>query len=146
MYLMRVEDQLAWFGIKSVQLGRRYRLLLVLSVVLAGMTPLLILVSELPKIVQALPAALASMISGTIAIYGYPEQIAAFGRTLDEIRSQKFRFMSRVAPYDGNDAFPRFVERVELAITSGSAQGRQAWLKGASGVAQGQDASGADSR
>lgn len=97
-YLERVRDHEVWFDRKSIALTRQYQRLLVASVVLAGATPLLVLVSGLPKVVQALPAALASMISGIAAIYAYPGRIAAYGRARDAIESQRVRFENRFDP------------------------------------------------
>jgi hypothetical protein len=127
-YLQRVRDHQRWFSLVSVRLTRQYQGLQIASVVLAGTTPLLILISQLPKVIQALPAALAAMVSGISAIYGYPGRIAAYGSAQDEIESELIRFEHALTPYDGNDAFILFVERVEKVISRGAAEGRAAWL------------------
>jgi hypothetical protein len=145
-YLERVRDHELWFDRKSIQLTQRYQRLLVASVVLAGSTPLLVLVSELPKVVQALPAALASMLSGISAIYSFPDRIAAYGRARDAIESQRVRFENRLPPYDDDESFGTFAERIEQAISSGVAEGRAAWLRGASQFRQPSDATNAATR
>ena len=43
------------------------------AVVLAGLTPILILWTGVPKAVQALPAALAAILAGLVAVFGFPE-------------------------------------------------------------------------
>jgi hypothetical protein len=72
------------------------------------------------------------MVSGVSAIYAYTGRIAAYGRARDEIQSQRVRFENGLSPYDGDDAFAKFVERIEQAISSGAAEGRAAWLKAVS--------------
>jgi Protein of unknown function (DUF4231) len=103
-YLEHVQDHEVWFDRKSTRLTQRYQQLAIASVVLAGTTPLLLLVTGLPKVVQALPAALASMVSGVTAIYAYTGRISAYGRARDEIQSQRVRFENGLSPYDSDDA------------------------------------------
>ena len=121
--LKRCADEIAWYEtVKRNQ--RRLRLLLLVSIiVLSGLTPLLILIDGAPKVAQALPAAVAGMLTAISATFRVPENYARFSYTLEALKSEKFKYETRAGKdyslsVNDDKALERFVTRMEDLIIS----------------------------
>lgn len=105
------------------------------AIVLAAMTPVLILVSGTPKWIQAFPAAAASIASAFLGTFHWRENFLRFANTAEALRSEKVRYDARVGSLYGGrvddaKAFDTFVQRMEDIISSETAEWRTAYTSG----------------
>jgi len=88
------------------------------TIVLGALTPVLILWSEVPKPVQALPAALASVAASLNAVFRWRENWAVRAYTSEALKRELVKFKSRAteeyyASLDDQKALSNFVNRIE---------------------------------
>lgn len=128
--LQRCQDEIRWYeNVKRRQRLAHYALQASV-IVLSGMTPLLILIDQLPKPLQALPAALAGMLAAINGVFHISENYARFAYTSEALKSERFRFETRTtrdyaAEVDDYKALDRFVSRIEELIMSDVSDWRQ---------------------
>lgn len=105
----------------------------VAAVALSGLTAILILWSEVPKPVQALPATLASILTGVIAIFRWHENYIRSAYTAEALRSERAKFEARATPYGitvkDDQALDTFVSRVEAILMDAAVQWRTAHVQ-----------------
>jgi uncharacterized protein DUF4231 len=92
-------------------------------VLLGAATPVLILWSTLPKAVQALPAALASVAASLVGTFRWLQNKARYSYTAEALKSERVLFATRTPPNygldrDDDEALATFVSRIEqVAMT-----------------------------
>jgi len=117
----RVENQIIWYDEKS-QFNQRWFKRLQVSVILASATiPFLvgILPSEsiwLKVIVGSLGLIVAAAAS-ILGLYKFQENWIEYRTTCESLRHEKFLFLTKTDPYNTEDPFHLFVERVEGLIS-----------------------------
>jgi hypothetical protein len=84
------------------------------AVLLAGVTPLLLL-TGLPKALQALPAALASILGALVAIYHWQDNVTRSAYAAEALKSERAKFIIRATDRYKNEesALDKFVARIE---------------------------------
>lgn len=106
-----------------------HHLFLALSILLSGLTPVLILWTDLPKAVQALPAALGAVAAGLPGVFHWREDWIRFGYTSELLKSELNKFETRsTKTYSlrlGQEvALDHFVQRTEKIILSETSEWR----------------------
>ena len=130
----RYNAEIEWYE-KAKRNQRRLRQLLLSSIIIfSGLTPLLLLIDNIPKFVQALPAALAAILAALNASFRVPENYTRFSYTLEALKSEKFKFETRAsADYgikvDEQKTLERFVTKMEELLISEVTDWRQVVLK-----------------
>ena len=92
-------------------------------IVLSALTPILILWSDLPKPVQALPAAIASICAALNAVFRWRENWVLRAHTSEALKRELLKFKTRTseeyrADLDDQQALANFVARVESLTMS----------------------------
>jgi hypothetical protein len=82
-----------------VRARRTYILLQSSSIFLSGLTPILILGTELPKIYQALPAAIASIGAGIAATFHLQENWISFKNSSEALKGELVAFETRTSEW-----------------------------------------------
>jgi hypothetical protein len=116
--LRRCEEQIRWYDRYSKREWRLFTLFQSAAIALAAATPVLILWSSVPKAVQALPAALASIAAGLVGTFRWLQNKTRFAYTAEALKSERILFETRTPPHYGldvtNDQAPAaFVGRIE---------------------------------
>ena len=99
----------------------RYQTAQILAIVFSGLTPVLILWTDLPKPLQALPAALAAIAAGLNGVFQWKENYIRFAFTVEAIQSERVKFKTRTtreyaAKLAEHEALENFVTRVETLV------------------------------
>ena len=89
-----------------------YWVLQMAVIALSAITPVLILVDDIPKAVQALPPALAAIAAGALGMFQMRETAGAFEVTATRLKNELFLFENRSGVYEGADPARRFVETI----------------------------------
>jgi hypothetical protein len=88
------------------------------AIILSGLTPVLILVTEIPKLYQALPAALASIASGFVVAFHFQENWVTCKNTAEALKAELLSFETRTGEWyrvgiPKNRALENFLSRIE---------------------------------
>jgi hypothetical protein len=95
------------------------------AVLLAGLTPILLL-TEISRVLQALPAAIASILGALVAIYHWQDNVARTAYASELLQSAQARF--NIDRYNDNErALKTFVDRVENIRLTEVSGWRAAW-------------------
>ena len=89
--LRRCEEQIGWYDRYSKREWRLFALFQSAAIALAAATPVLILWSSVPKAVQALPAALASIAAGLVGTFRWLQNKTRFAYTAEALASARTR-------------------------------------------------------
>jgi hypothetical protein len=84
------------------------------AVLLAGITPVLLL-TGISKALQALPAALAAILGGLVAIYHWQDNVSRCAYAAEALKSERAKFVIRATDRHNNDksALDNFVAQIE---------------------------------
>jgi hypothetical protein len=117
----RLDDQIDWYDRKSIWNQRWYKRLQLLVFIAAATIPFLsgYIDEKLPWI-QYVIGLLGMIIAATTAIlglYNFQENWIKYRTTCESLKKEKYRYLTNVTPYGGEDSFTLLVERVEGLIS-----------------------------
>jgi|SRR5579859_1568950 len=132
--LERYRDEIQWYEQIKHRQRRAYLLLQVCVIAFSGLTPLLILIDQVPKTLQALPAALAGVLAAILATFRLQDNYVRFGYTTEALKSELLKYEARGDRDYGPDvddqlAFERFVSRMEGLIMAEVTDWRQSAIR-----------------
>lgn len=114
------EEQIRWFELHSRADWILYRSFQVGVIVLSGTSPVLLLFTNLPKPLQALPAALAALAAAVAAGFHWHEDAVRWAATRELLKSELRQYRTAAGHYgsglDSAQALDGFVTRVEGII------------------------------
>jgi hypothetical protein len=102
------------------------------AIVFAGLTPILILWTDVPKAIQALPAALAGILAGLVAVFGYPENKGRWAEAIAALEGERVKYLTRTTPVQGTpnptdeELLKAFVTNVEAIVMTTTREWRRA--------------------
>lgn len=116
----RVEHQLNWYGKRSAYNKRWYYRLQFITLLAAAAVPVISLSSGDIRVrfLVAILGAIAATAAGVLSMYQFRDQWLDYRSTAESLKFEKHLFLTRSAPYATQDAFSRFVQRVESIIIS----------------------------
>jgi hypothetical protein len=131
--LSRYQELIQWYEKHKRSQRRVYQLLQGCVILFSGLTPILILIDQTPKALQALPAALAGIFTAILATFRFQDNYVRFGLTLELLKSELFRYEMKAARayapgVDEQKALERFVEKMEDLIRAEVMDWRQTVL------------------
>ena len=119
----RLDDQQTWYEDKSAWNQTWYKRLRMVEVVLAAGIPF---VSSLigkfpdsPNVVPIIVSMIAFLIAATsalLALYRFQDNWLQYRSTAEQLKREKFLFLTKNQPYDGEDAFHVLVDNVERIL------------------------------
>ena len=119
----RLDDQQTWYAGKSAWNQTWYKRLRMVEVVLAAGIPF---VSSLigkfpdsPNVVPIIVSMIAFLIAATsalLALYRFQDNWLQYRSTAEQLKREKFLFLTKNHPYDGEDAFHVLVDNVERIL------------------------------
>jgi hypothetical protein len=119
--IQRCEELIARYDSLRNRHRIAYHTLLVASLVLSGITPVLVLATGLSPVIQALPAALAAIATGVIGIFQWRDSYPRCTYVCESLRSEETKYRTRTTPAYSSDladqqALNNFVMRVEAIV------------------------------
>ncbi|HKP52301.1 MAG TPA: DUF4231 domain-containing protein [Chloroflexia bacterium] len=104
-------------------------------IMLSAITPVLILWTELPKVIQALPAAIVAIIIGLSGIFQWRDNYVRNAYTAEKLKLEQLKFQTRTTKdysvnIDERMALDNFVSRVEALTTREVSEWRRLMLDG----------------
>lgn len=110
---------IGWYETHKKRQRYAYWVSQIVTVILSGITPILILVGNIPAIWQAIPPAIVTINIGLSGVFQWKENYLRFAYTSQALKSEKIRFETRSSKeydrkMDAADALDRFVTRVDI--------------------------------
>ncbi len=116
----RLEDQIRWYSSESSRCKVRYRGLRLTEIVAAAIIPLLSGMGNNVLYGNWIIGSLGMLIAisaATGSLFKYHENWIQYRATSEALKHEKFLFLGRSSPYDGENAFQILVQRVEQLIS-----------------------------
>lgn len=116
----RVDNQIEWFNKKSGAYKRYYNILRMLELVIAGLIPFLTGYVDLYILIKptiGLMGVLVGLIAGILSLFKFQENWIQYRSACESLQSEKYLFQTNAAPYDTDQAFHIFVQKVESMLT-----------------------------
>ncbi|MDH3694537.1 MAG: DUF4231 domain-containing protein [Gammaproteobacteria bacterium] len=118
----RVDDQILWYSNKSGWNQKVYKRLRVLEIVCAASIPFLVshVTAETVtlKVVVGVLGVCVAVVSGAVALYKFHENWVQYRSTSESLKHEKFLFLTKTEPYDIDESYPLFVQRIEFIISN----------------------------
>jgi len=117
----RVDDQIAWYDGKGGKNQLGFKLLRVIEIVAAAAIPILAAYSGVCPAIRFVVAILGgaiAVIAALMGLYQFQENWTHFRSTCEALRHEKYLYMTKTEPYDTEDSFPLFVQRIESLIST----------------------------
>lgn len=128
----RLDDQLDWYDGKSARNQRNYKILKMIEFVTAASIPLSAALFDGWVYFAALAAGLGVVIaisSAANGLFRFQENWIQYRTTAEQLKHEKYLFMTHTDPYSGEDAFALLVQRVEGLIARETSSWAQAVKK-----------------
>jgi hypothetical protein len=124
----RVEDQIKWLSHASGQNQQWFKKLRAAEIVMGCTIAYLVSHADLAP-VQFLTGAMGvavAAISGLLSLYRFQEKWVEYRVTAENLKREKYFFLTGTAPYDGKDKYPTLVSRVEAILAAENMQWAEA--------------------
>jgi hypothetical protein len=117
------EKHLDWYGKARDRNRTAFQISQGMALTLSGLTPVLILWSDLPKTIQALPAALAAILTGLNGIFHWRDNYIIFAYTWNNLANEKIKYVTRATEdyglkVDKENALSNFVSNIDKHIVN----------------------------
>lgn len=117
----RVDDQINWYSGKSQWNQHCFKTLRIIELTFASMIPFLVhgitTESMLLKVIVGSMGVCIAVISGLVALYKFQENWIEYRTTAETLKHEKYLFLTKSKPYDGEGCFNQFVDRIESLIS-----------------------------
>jgi len=118
----RVDGQINWYDKKSQFNQRWYKCLRVGEIVAATAIPFLAgYMSDKTPAIQVVVGFLGfiiAIIAGVVALCQFQENWVEYRTTCESLRHEKYLFLTQTEPYNVDNPFPLFVQRVESLVST----------------------------
>lgn len=116
----RLEDQISWYSTKSSACQKRYKVLRLIEIIAAALIPLLTGMGDKVPYGSWIVGSLGVLIAVAAAagsLLKYHENWIYYRTTCEQLKHEKYLFVTRSGSYTGQDAFTLLVEHVEELIS-----------------------------
>ena len=128
----RINDQIGWYDRKSTTNQRWFKRLRFAEIVAAAAIPFLsgFADNSFPiKIAIGALGVFVAVIASLLGLLQLQVHWIEYRATAESLRREKFLFLTQTAPYDEDDAFHLFVQRVEALLTKENTEWAQFMMK-----------------
>ncbi len=128
----RINDQIGWYDRKSTTNQRWFKRLRFAEIVAAAAIPFLsgFADNSFPiKIAIGALGVFVAVIASLLGLLQLQVHWIEYRATAESLRREKFLFLTQTAPYDEDDAFHLFVQRVEALLTKENTEWAQSMMK-----------------
>ena len=114
----RVDDQLTWYSKKSAANKSWHFRLQLITLVAAALVPVVSLSSSEfgVRVVVAIIGSIAAIAAGVVALFQFRDLWVDYRSTAEQLKYEKFLFLTGSEPYSSAESFSLFVNQVESII------------------------------
>ncbi len=115
----RVDDQLAWYCKKSTSNKNWHFRLQLATLISAASVPVISLSSSelIVRMLVAIVGSIAAITAGMVSLYQFRDLWVDYRSTAEQLKFEKYLFLTGSEPYSSSDSFSLFVIRVENTIS-----------------------------
>jgi len=112
----RLDDQLSWYSKKSRSNQKWFKGLRLIEITSAALIPFFSGMNASPYLISGL-GVLITVIAAVTALFKYQEHWIEYRTIAEQLKHEKYLYLTRVQPYDSEDNFQQLVGRVESLIS-----------------------------
>jgi hypothetical protein len=118
----RLEEQIGWYDEKSIKAQRNFKRVRMVELTAAALVPFLAGIATtttLPMIQWAIAVlgVVVVVAASMVGLFDWQENWISYRSTAEALKHEKWVYLSRVSPYDGDAPFALLVERVEGLVS-----------------------------
>jgi hypothetical protein len=117
----RVDQQIDWYSAKSQSNQSWFKVLRLVEIAFATASPVLVsqIATDTPvlKIIVGSIGVCVAVIAGIVSLYKFQENWIEYRAAAETLKREKFLFLTKSPPYDGENAFQSLVSHVESVIS-----------------------------
>lgn len=116
----RVDNQIEWYSKKSQYNQKMFKRLRIIEIITAAMIPVLAgFVSKFDYLdyTIAFLGLIIVIIAGILSLYRFQEIWTGYRTTSESLKHEKFLYLTKAEPYNTEEDFPLFVQRIENQIS-----------------------------
>ena len=116
----RVDDQISWYDRKSLSAQRWFKRLRGAEIICAAAIPVLAGFSGFhfpTSPIMGILGAAVVIIAAFVSLNQYQEKWIQYRTICESLRHEKYLFLTHTEPYDADNPFPLFVQRIESLIS-----------------------------
>ncbi len=116
----RLEDQLIWYDQKSLYNQKCFKGFRLLEIITAALIPFLSgMLDQYPRVAWVIGGlgVVIAVSAATSTLFKFHENWIEYRMTAEQLRHEKYAFLTDSKPYDNEDKFGLLVERVEALIS-----------------------------
>lgn len=112
----RLEDQLGWYGRKSVSAQRAYKRVKLLQLVVGAIVPVVAALQALPAVTAAL-AAVVVVAEGAQQLYQWQTNWVLYRATAEALKHERYLYLAEAGPYSVGNRDRILAERLEGLVS-----------------------------
>ena len=117
----RVDNQIDWYDKKSAFNQKWFKRLQVIAILSASTIPFLAGYSsgkdETIRVCIGILGLMVAAITAALSLYKFQEHWLEYRTTCESLRHEKYLYLTQTVPYNVEDAFSTFVQRIESLIS-----------------------------
>jgi len=128
----RLDEQIKWYSTKSQSNQKYFKNLRLIEIVAAAAIPFLTGMGEKIYLSSWIVGTLGITIAisaATISLYKFHENWIQYRSTCEQLKHEKYLFLTKTKPYDRDDSLSYLVQRVEGLISKENSQWAQVTKK-----------------
>lgn len=117
----RLDDQINWYDNKSVTNQAAYKRLRLIEIIAAASIPLLAGYSKDSEYVGmaiGVIGLIIAVLAGIVSLYRFQENWNEYRASAESLKQEKYLYLARAEPYNGDQPFELLVQRVEALLKS----------------------------
>jgi len=117
----RLDDQINWYDKKSSANQTAYKRLRLIEIIAAAAIPLLAGYSQKSEYVGmaiGVIGLIVAVLAGIVSLYRFQENWTEYRAAAESLKQEKYLFLVRAEPYNGDQSFELLVQRVEALLKS----------------------------
>jgi hypothetical protein len=125
----RLDDQINWYDKKSSANQAAYKRLRLIEIIAAASIPLLAgytQKSEYVGMAIGVIGLIVAVLAGIVSLYRFQENWNEYRAAAESLKQEKYLYLARAEPFNGDQPFELLVQRVEALLKSETAGWAQA--------------------
>ncbi len=121
----RLNNQITWYSNRSQKNQKWFKRLRLIEISSAAIIPFLAGIgSSIPyyQIIIGTLGVIIAVSAGLSSVYKFHENWIEYRTTSETLKHEKYLYLAKCSPYDGNEAFCMLVQRVESLISKENSQ------------------------
>lgn len=117
----RLDDQINWYDKKSSANQAAYKRLRLIEIIAAAAIPLLAgyrQTSEYVAMTIGVIGLIVAVLAGIVSLYRFQENWREYRAVAESLKQEKYLYLARAEPFNGDQPFELLVQRVETLLKS----------------------------